>query len=278
MSSDLSWAAMYSLKAADAWIGTLNSNMMGSTRTAYKNTSVTFGGGGQSVLRAPAGRIAGLQCPDVMLQAKSTTIDFSQGSIVTSTEDTHVGIQGNGFFPVLASGTVTGAGNDILYTRDGEFHVARDTAGNYVLANTQGLILAEAGATPGTANTVSPVIDAARYSQYGVDLVAGKYGDGTNIVDSGGTAWNIYHSLVTFQNLQGLKFSKYGSTIYEPGINTTYGAASTATVIGSSLEASNASMNQTVPELSSAQKMYSAISKIYSVLSQNIDTVTNLIR
>ena len=49
-------------------------------------------------------------------------------------------------------------------------------------------------------------------------------------------------------------------------------------ILQSALESSNSSLSDTLPELSLAQKMFSAISKIINVNNENLDVAINLIR
>ena len=50
------------------------------------------------------------------------------------------------------------------------------------------------------------------------------------------------------------------------------------TKLAKSLEASNASMTQSVPELSLAQKLFSALTKVLQTKQTNVDGVLNLVR
>jgi flagellar hook protein FlgE len=92
---------------------------------------------------------------------------------------------------------------------------------------------------------------------------------------------------------QNLQYSTFGSTIYDYGFRldaagdpsfdlTRFayrpGMTSDATVLSKSLEASNASMTQSVPELSLAQKLFSALTKVLQTKQTNVDGVLNLIR
>jgi flagellar hook protein FlgE len=94
---------------------------------------------------------------------------------------------------------------------------------------------------------------------------------------------------------QSLQYSQYGSTIYDIGFKADTGGAFTTnqystslsmdnatssdnTVLSKSLEASNASMTQSVPELSLAQKLFSALTKVLQTKQTNVDGVLNLVR
>ena len=257
MGGDLSFAAMQSLKSIDDWIATLNGNMAGSARVGYKASRVTFKGGVANVMRAGTGGMLPLQFPEANLSDAGTSIDFSQGSIVASTEKTHFAIQGKGFF-VLTDNI---AGGNIFYSRDGEFHLDS----SYHLCNSQGLYLIRAGA----AGTVSAAIT--------IDPTASEYDPLTGVGFLPTIATEPLY-VQTIANLTGLKFSKYGSTVFESGGSLTITGRDGTSVVQQSLEASNASLTQLVPELSLAQKMFTAISKVLQVNFTNIDTILNLIR
>jgi flagellar hook protein FlgE len=63
------------------------------------------------------------------------------------------------------------------------------------------------------------------------------------------------------------------------GTLTTFdGFAVDGCLLTKSLEASNASMTQSVPELSLAQKLFSALTKVLQSKQTNVDGVLNLVR
>jgi len=259
---DFGFDGLYSLNAVNNWIAVINSNLNATSRTGYKATKVKFRGGVTDTLRRPFGPQLGIQIPETTLQIDETSIDFSQGSIVSSTEPTHLAIQGDGFF-CLAVAT-NGAANLFYYSRDGEFHVVND-AGVLRLVHSTGLYLVtNAGA--------AIEFDAQN------DLV--RLDDGAATFT--GAIFNETH-LRGFNAPNFLRFSRYGSTVFEVtgnandvgAFNVTTGAAR---VIAQSLESSNSSLSQTLPELSLAQKFFSAVSKVISVHQTNLDTVINLIR
>ena len=129
-----------SLTAIDQWIATLNSTTAGAARTGYKTSKITFGGGTTRLDRPSNGGALGIQFAEQALTVGSTNIDFTQGSIVASTEFTHVGLNGsqNAFFTVVdslqnttvptttATFGVPSATARFYFTRDGEFTRDRD--------------------------------------------------------------------------------------------------------------------------------------------------------
>ncbi len=84
---------------------------------------------------------------------------------------------------------------------------------------------------------------------------------------------------------QSLTYSKFGSAAFtfdwvngNPGVRLSYGTTADATILSKSLEASNASMTQSVPEFSLAQKPFSALTKVLQTRQTNVDGVLNLVR
>jgi len=248
---DMGFDGMYSLRAVEAWIAVINSNLNGTTRIGYKGSKLKFKGGVTEVVRAPQNALQGIQLPESALHTDQTSIDFSQGSIINSPELSHVAIQGGGFF-ILSDGVTQ------YYTRDGEFHI--NSAG--LLFNSQGLQvlgtgLAQASVTAGNFANFNPAT-------------------GFNMTG----ALRVAVTSTAAVNLQGLQFSKYGSTVFTAGTSGMAGEGLMAgtSVINQSLETSNTSLSQSIPELSLASKMFSAVSKIISVHQTDLDTVINLIR
>lgn len=266
---DFGFDGLYSLNAVNQWIAVINSNLNAASRTGYKATKVKFRGGVTDQVRRPFGPLLGIQIPETTLQVDETSIDFSQGSVVSSTEPTHLAIQGDGFFCLAPDITATGdavGGTPFYYTRDGEFHTIYTTTGIRLVHSTGLYLVTQAG--------TGVEFDAQN------DLV--REDDGNPPTSFTG---NVFNEI----NLQGfiapnfLRFSRYGSTVFEvTGNANDVGAYAVTTgaarVVAQSLESSNSSLSQTLPELSLAQKFFSAVSKVISVHQTNLDTVINLIR
>lgn len=284
---DMGFDGMYSLRAVDAWIAVINSNLNSTTRIGYKGSRLKFKGGVTEVVRAPQNALQGIQIPESALHTDQTSIDFSQGSIINSLDSAHVALQGNGFF-VLAEITNLGVvanpsiGTARFYTRDGEFHTYTQNNNSY-LVNDQGLaVMARNTGIAGDTGLVT-VSDAGNFNP-ATGLNVGTATAGA--INVGGIVRVAWLSTI---NLQGLKFSKYGSTIFEAGASGLSDTAATpdgivagllpgTNLVNQSLETSNTTLSQTIPELSLASKMFTAVSKIISVHQTNLDTVINLIR
>lgn len=91
-------------------------------------------------------------------------------------------------------------------------------------------------------------------------------------------------TLAMFNNEQGLKYTQYGSTIFDEttasgnAILTLQDQNGAGRVLGYALESSNVSLTQEISTLSLAQKLFAAVSKIFQIYSTNADCVINLIR
>lgn len=270
---DFGFDGLYSLQAVNQWIGVINANLNAANRTGYKATKVKFRGGVATVDRRPFGPLLGIQSPETTLQIDETQIDFSQGSIIASTEPTHLAIQGkNAFFKLSttlnpASGAPNAATDAAYYSRDGEFHVI-NVNNALRLVHSTGMYL--------VTDTNQGIIFDAQNDLVRVDV------NGNGVVDAGDVVFDETH-LQGFNAPNFLRFSRFGSTVFEEtGGPNDAGAfavlAGQARVVAQSLESSNSSLSQALPELSLAQKFFSSVSKVISVHQTNLDTVINLIR
>ncbi len=258
-SFDQGLAGMVSLQAINEWIGVINSNLGGSNRTAYKKTTVSFGGGVAQIYRDPIAKANGVQVPDSTLKVSHTSIDFSQGTIIHDGVLTHLAISGDAFFYVWDDRTLTPH-----FTRDGDFFWVPDDPNaptQFELHNQEGLVVIDSGINRITRLATTKAEDVVLTT--GLNTVSG-----------------LPPAMIRFPNNQGLKFSKFGSTIFDaaPGTFTLANFISDVEIVSQALESSNAALNDTLPELSLAQKLFSAVSKIINVHNSNLDTVVNLIR
>jgi flagellar hook protein FlgE len=294
--------ALASLTAIDQWMSTLNSSTAGSARTGYKNAKITFGGGTTRIDKPVVGAALGIQYAEQALSVGSTNIDFSEGNVVASTEFTHTAITGsqNAFFVLVdkvTNSTTVGSPNSaadvgngarFYLSRDGEFYrdrygFLRSRDGLYVMgldsANAQvALNISPNDPTPEL--TMSQMLE-----QHDLNTVpvAGEQ--------------RFSHAYAT--DLQALKYSKYGGTVFETanplaaglgafsvanaqGITVSTAITGTGSqsvrIQGSSLEASNVQLPSTLVELSLAQKIYSALTKVIQTDQSKLDSILQLIR
>lgn len=170
------------LLAVNSWMSTISSNINGASRTAYKPTRI-------SLLDGSVHLQGSFQIPQPTLRVQATTLEWAQGSITNSDSTTHFALQGQGFF-VLADD----AGKYFL-TRDGEFH----WDGLGYLRNSNGL----------------------RVMSNGQDFVRRGRDDNSDIFDADGESAELARYgdksllIVDVANRDGLKFSRYGSTVFE---------------------------------------------------------------
>jgi flagellar basal body rod protein FlgG len=247
-------STIQSLKTVDQWIDVINANINGGVRTGFKSSRLKFTGSNADIERPGGFANLPLQYAETGLMPANTIIDFSQGAVTASTEKTHLAIQGEGFFLL---NNKAGTGNDFL-TRDGEF---RTDAQGY-LCNSAGLYL------------IDPVSNELVWD----DSNGGTPPNGFDVKLSAflGAAGG---SLIYITDKQNLQYTRYGSTIWNyTGATTAVGTAADATILQNSLEASNASMTQSVPELSLAQKLFSALTKVLQISNTNQDAILGLIR
>src|SRR5436190_21382917 len=112
MAAHISLFATKSLKAIDDWMSTCQSNLTGSTRNAFKESILMYGGGLVNTLKDPTLRQNGKMFAEQALTTGNTRLNWDNGNIASSPNDTHFAIQGEGFFLVQeTNGTAIPAGN-----------------------------------------------------------------------------------------------------------------------------------------------------------------------
>jgi flagellar hook protein FlgE len=309
-------STIQSLKAVDAWIDVINANINGGVRTAFKSSRLKFSGTNVDVARSGSSTSLPLQFPEAGLTTANTVIDFSQGAVTASTENSHLAIQGEGFFMVVNPASVYGNGSiwpatantKLMITRDGEFRT--NQLGQLVNANGWLLVSCSFDAT-GQLNTVdcrtvyndldittpsATLTAAVRLSDFVANAGitnATLAANGASFTANATTMIGPAYALATVtRGAQSLQYSQFGSTVFDfgqkflnvsvstvsPNLGMAVATSADATVLTKSLEASNASMTQSVPELSLAQKLFSALTKVLQTKQTNVDGVLNLVR
>ena len=140
------------LQAQATGLGIVSDNIANSSTVGYKATSAQF----SSLVTAPP--TANSYTPGGVLPKPFTHVNL-QGSLQSSTSQTDIGINGNGFFPVTnAISTVTGqATGTVAFTRAGSFIVDKsgylvNSAGQYVMGFDYG-----SNASPGSMATAKAI-------------------------------------------------------------------------------------------------------------------------
>ena len=188
------------------------------------------------------------------VRAVGTTSVFSQGTPTDSSVETHMAIEGDGFFQVTK-------GNSIAYTRDGSF--TRNETG--LLTNSDGYLLDPQITIPITASNIS--ISQAGVVSYQIDGVSTE---GPTI------------QLAKFANPAGLQ--NLGSNLFaETG-------ASGAAIVGNpgedgigeirqrSLEGSNVEVVSELVSLITAQRAYEINSRAIRAGDEMLSTASELVR
>jgi flagellar basal body rod protein FlgG len=292
--ADLNTEAVRSLKAINAWVDVIESNIGGTQRVAFKGKKVSMLGSNKYLtgsVATPArakNDIRDIMLPTAALEVSQVTSDWKQGEIISSTEETHLAILGTGFFVVTDRNDFAGE-TKTYYTRDGQF--TWDSQG--YLRTMNGLYVMNASYPP-----FDPERDAIRTKIAANTDSAVNYFVNKNRVASAGppptTAPELdYNGLVDtdkiglsrFSNNDGLYYTVYGTSYLEESASSGrpiyYNAGQPdveADVKRYSLESSNGSMVEYIPTLATAQKMFSAVSKIIAVYNSTTDDMNNLVR
>ncbi|RYX88375.1 hypothetical protein EON78_07645 [bacterium] len=307
LTGHLSLYATQSLKSIDNWMNVVQGNVGGSLVTGFKEVEITYGGNITHELRATTGIKNGVQIAEQSLTTANTRLNWKQGEVISSTQDTHFAIQGDGFFllaqppgwnnPSLTNKTA--AGTDLLLTRAGDFHwgvvpnvpgipAGQNTSANPILLNKDGLIvLAEiAGAPDGSDNYCTPV----SYNDfYGADKIRPSVHQPSYDTPSSNPA-------TTIVDYDELVYSRYGSTVLTAPtatsiktiVNGSYGFldsrgagdvnGSETRLIEKALEASNVKVERNITELAVMGKVYNGFVQLIKVYNSNLDEVLGFIR
>lgn len=246
-SVNMSVTAVKSMQAIDDWMDTINANLNGIGKTAFKESEISFGGNITYTLRTPRQDMAGEMVGEQALTVGNTKINWKQGTIVSSTQDQHLAIQGEGFFAVINPEIYAGDGfieknpatGDLEYnaggtfmgkaylTRDGEFEwrlIPSISATDPILVTKEGFLvfadIDDAGGTNGNSDNVYAAVYKSQWDNPSVksrpSVVMPTYEISvlppapTNLI---AVSTSIEPSI--FTDLQQLKYSVYGSTYYE---------------------------------------------------------------
>lgn len=298
MTGHLSVFAVQSMRCIDNWMSTLQANLNGSTRNAFKASDIYYGGGATSVFVNPSMTRNGNMVAEQSLSTGHTVINWGQGSTVSSTQEQHFAINGEGFFTAvepanygIASYNGTGNGATKAYLiRDGEFHWATVPSTGItepILVTKEGLVvLCDAGS--GTSDNVYWAVQKSNFNDPTIKerpsiVMPTKDGAG-----NGGAPT----TLVSFDEI---KYSRFGSTVYEAPTSDCYstlvnGSAgvidsrSTGDPAGNTilqqgyLEASNTNVNKNITELATLGKIYQGFVQVIKVYNTNLDEVLSFVK
>jgi flagellar hook protein FlgE len=233
-------SGLFSLRSILSEMGVINGNIVGSNRNAYKASTYSYGGG---VINGS------LQTPDQSLITSHTSIDFSQGEIVGTGQQTDFAIAGEGFFLLQQIQDVGGPNSANLLTRDGSFQFTDVPAlGGRVLTTNNGLAVLR-------------------------DNGAGSF---DAILESDFKNNGFRPSIVMPSNgVDSLIFSNKGSSVYE----FTGGVIKGDGVLHqSSIETSNADIKEGLLAMQASSKKFAAMACQLKNEQTNLEVVLGLIK
>lgn len=300
---NLSALASNSLKSIDNWLETIQGNISGTTRTAFKQSELYYGPSVSYVLKEPAQDRAGEMLPELSMNVGYTKLDWSQGTIVSSTQNSHFAVQGDGFFVVqeltgalsnssvapatskaiidtydLTSATPSSGGGNVYFTRDGEFHWGihpNDPNKRLILLDKNGMmVLSDHGNSD---NALGPI----------------SIADYNETSTGNATFFRVRPSIVrpTVPN-DSLEFSKYGATYFKTqdgvpmsgsvvveGAAERFSSADGQTLlVENALEASNSEFERNLTEMVVLTKVYNSMTQVIKVYNTTLDEMLGFIR
>jgi flagellar basal body rod protein FlgG len=244
--------------------------MAGVGRTAFKATRPILGGLAGPI-RAVGGGQAGaaLSVPEASLTL-GTGIDFAQGPLQPSGSPLHLALDGPGFFPVVPGH----AEGPLCFTRDGEFRLVPDPRGGYCLMNGLGMRLFIPPPRSVLARVTSP--DPQQF-------------DPCRLFN--GVSTEPLQIACFAKPEQSLRYACYGATVFVPAqaaeaprYHALAAAAGLrfdglATVLRpQALEGSNADVGRLIPDLSLAQKLFSALAQLIAAENRRFDTMFDVLK
>lgn len=257
------WHVMSSMRSVNKWQDTINSNINGALRVGFRESDVMFGGGRDAYIKvAPRSDSAGTQIGEQTISISHSFLNWKQGEVIRTGNDLDFAIQGSGMFMVSKNPT-NPTPSEILYTRDGQFHIEGGTGrlatndGYYVLGNSNvfgGLsaVTVPAGSDPFT------------------DIVS-----------------NNKIRFAMFSTLDQLQYSKeLGATYFEnptgqldPTVSLPDDTANASGRLATrSLEGANVNINKQIASLSYSKQLFESLTKQLTVYFANFDVGLNLIK
>lgn len=313
----LSLFATQSMQAIDDWLKVAQGNLTGATRTSFKESIIMYLGGVTSVAEAPTNKSYGKMMAEQALNTGYTRIDWRQGEIVSSTQESHFAVNGEGFFLVvdpkvrinLNSPAVTNPmpTTGVYLTRDGEFswRIGSDinpglAANELYLVTKEGLlVLADKDdGTPagggGLSDNIYTAITKTEFDNQVPDPITNIYKVRPSVVQPTGEVPNTAAPNSAF-DYDMLRFSKYGSTVFKTegvrSIKTIVNGTSEvltsrdldgpnfrSQLIEKSLEASNTDTAANVTEMALLGKVYNGFVQLIKVHNGAMDEILGFIR
>lgn len=249
------WNLINSMRSVNKWSDSIQANINGSTRNAFKGADIFFGGNTTSTERPVTSVLYGIQTAEQTFNVSHTEIDWSQGGLALTNKDYDYAVQGDGFFMVTENVPDNTTTQKIYYTRDGQFH--QDDTGR--LRTDNGLYVVT------------------RADAFAKGLVASNTPVGTPVTSPD------YLALAMPSTLDDLVYSKFGATIYTNSTTNpmSYGLSDTGLfgeIHNKYIETSNVDNDKQIAQLSNNKTYQDVLTKQLIVYYANIDVGINLIK
>lgn len=221
-------SAVSALQAQSTAIATVSDNLANASTTAYKTTNTSF-----AALVTGSGS-TGYSSGGVLTSTRANV--SAQGQLTSTTTDTDLAIEGNGFFAVSSSPGAT----NVAYTRNGEFSIdsqgylvnngyyllgwPTDADGNVIGATTAGNLQAI------DTNSVSSCAAATTEASISANLPANAA-----VGDTFATTMEVYDSLGTAANVT-ITWTKTAENTWTAGFSDPVLATDGTTVVGNSMD------------------------------------------
>jgi len=266
-------SSMYSgvsgLTASTQRMAVIGDNIANVNTTAYKGSELSF----ESLINQSVGGYTGMEVGNGVILG-DLSYDWNQGTIQRTSNPYDMAITGSGFF------MVKDAAGDTFYTRDGEFSF--DASGNLTTASgmaVQGCVYADPPVVPPV--PVPIVIDPAQYQSVTVDDKGVYWATDSTATPPVKTA--LFQALVCDTTDKSV-MAKMNNNLYT---KTTAGdmeiigipnASGLGAVEAGSIEMSNVDIAKEFVNMITAQRAFSASSKVITTSDEILQELVNIKR
>lgn len=266
-------SSMYSgvsgLNASTQRMAVIGDNIANVNTTAYKSSELSF----ESLISQSVGGYTGMEIGSGVILG-DLSYDWNQGTIQRTSNPFDLAITGSGFF------MVKDADGNSYYTRNGEFNF--DAAGNLTTASgmaVQGCVYADPPVTP--PEPVPIIIDPTQYQSVTVDEKGVYWATDITVTPPVKTA--LFQALI-FDTTDKSVMAKMNGNLYT---KTTAGAMEVVGIpnsngLGSvepgSIEMSNVDIAKEFVNMITAQRAFSACSKVITTSDEILQELVNIKR
>jgi len=268
------YSAVSGLNASNQRMAVIGDNIANVNTSAYKTSEISF----ESLINLSVAGVTGQEIGGGVLTG-SLRYDWSQGTIQKSSNPYDMAIAGNGFF------VVKDASGSSYYTRDGEFGF--DATGN--LQTSSGMAVQgfayPAPATPATTDLVPIVIDPTLFQDITIDEDGTYWGVTKVAPPAAGVKTALFQTGLcattdtsVMAKMSKNLYSKTTNDATDPLIIGTPMTNGLGAVESQSLEMSNVDIAQEFVNMISAQRAFSANSKVITTSDEMLQELVNIKR